>query len=66
MEMCLSVKRTGHYSVLLCAPVLCDAASEVGVTGGTPVLYVFFLFSAEKTDFHETPLSTIFHIIICR
>lgn len=54
MEMCLSVKRTAHYSMLLCATVLHDAAGEVGVTGGTPVLYVFFLLSAENTDFHKT------------
>ena len=48
--MCLYEKRVADYSVLLCATVICDAAGEVSVTGGTPVLQVFFLLPADNAD----------------
>lgn len=48
--MCLYEKRVADYSVLLCATVIRDAAGEVSVTGGTPVLQVFFLLPADNTD----------------
>lgn len=36
------------YFVLLCAPVLREAAGEVGVTGGAPVFHVILLLSRKK------------------
>lgn len=44
------LQRAADYFVLLCATVVRDAAGEVGVAGGTPVLQVFFLLSAENID----------------
>lgn len=38
--------------MLLGATVVHDATGEVGVTGGTPMLQVGFLLSAENTDEH--------------
>lgn len=52
MSVWLFIQRTADYFVLLCATVIRDAAGEVGVAGGTPVLQVFFLLSAENTDEH--------------
>lgn len=37
--------------MFLCATMVLDAAGEVGLTGGTPVLHVCVLLSAEKTDY---------------
>lgn len=50
MSVWLFLQWAADYFVLLCATVVRDAAGEVGVAGGTPVLQVFFLLSAENTD----------------
>lgn len=42
------VKQAVNYFVLLCAPVLREAAGEVGVTGGAPVFHVILLLSRKK------------------
>lgn len=53
------VKWTADYFVLLSATVVHDATGEVGVTGGTPVLRVCFLLSAENTDEHYSRIIRI-------
>lgn len=42
------VKLEANYFVLLCATVLREAAGEVGVTGGAPVLRVILLLSGKR------------------
>lgn len=42
------VKQEANYFVLLCATVLREAAGEVGVTGGAPVLRVILLLSGKR------------------
>lgn len=37
-----------EYFVFLCVTVVCDAAGEVGLTSGTPVLLLFSFLSALK------------------
>lgn len=44
---------TVDYFVLLRATVVCNAAGEVGVTGGTPVLLLFSFLSGIKTNNHQ-------------
>lgn len=39
----------GDYLVLLGATVVCDAAGEVGVAGGTPLLLLFSFLSGIRT-----------------
>lgn len=48
MKMNPPVKQAADYFVLLCASVLREAAGEVGVTGGAPVLHVILLLSGKK------------------
>lgn len=54
MKMHPPVKQAADYFVLLCASVLREAAGEVGVTGGAPVLHVILLLSGKKrTDMSQ-------------
>lgn len=55
---CILLPTVGYF-VLFCAPVVCDAAGEVGLTGGTPVLMLFSFLSGIKTNNHQQILFNV-------